>query len=247
MPKISDTINQMIQRILESAEFTSASPTHINRLIQVNEQDNPDLEEEIKQLLKEEKGKASAPTEEETENIKQSKAVTLSTKKIKRFEDGNIGELNRFTSEQFGNIKEFALDPGGFFIRAFISKFAKGVGIFLLVQIIAEAVKFIINELHKPGRTEDVRFKLNWANAMLSFQSREQQAKLRQGFSSIIITSSQNMRPTSGSQITNTLNMVGGRQKWPVGIWESPLTYLSTGVSISKASGRRGLRADGFR
>jgi len=53
MGKISELINGMIQKILESAEWTSANPTHINTLIQVNAVENPDFEDEIKKILTE--------------------------------------------------------------------------------------------------------------------------------------------------------------------------------------------------
>ena len=45
---LSEQINRMIQTALESADFTSANPTHINHLIQINAIDNPDLEDELK-------------------------------------------------------------------------------------------------------------------------------------------------------------------------------------------------------
>ena len=44
----------MIGRSLESAEFTSANPTHINTLIQINEIDNPDIESEVRKIVREE-------------------------------------------------------------------------------------------------------------------------------------------------------------------------------------------------
>jgi len=50
---LSETINRMMETILESAEFTSANPTHINRLIQINTLENPDLEKEIEEKVKE--------------------------------------------------------------------------------------------------------------------------------------------------------------------------------------------------
>ena len=55
----------MIARVLESAEWTSADPTHINTLIQINAEDNPDFETEIKQLVRE--GGDDIPSEAETQ------------------------------------------------------------------------------------------------------------------------------------------------------------------------------------
>ena len=59
MGKISEIINSMFKRSLESSEFTSASPGHINTLIAINDVDEPDFEAEIESLIKENQEKLS--------------------------------------------------------------------------------------------------------------------------------------------------------------------------------------------
>jgi len=215
--EISNKINEMINRILESAEWTSANPTHINTLIQVNAIENPDFENDIKKLVK------GSPEGKEFTKMKK----------------GNVGELNRFTSQQFGNIREIATNPAGFIIQTFIRKFAKGVGLVAFALIIFEAVKWIISELLKPGRFLDIRFKRDINKEIIAFRRREDQQKLKQGFSNIIITTMPRLRPKDGGQVTNTLNMVGGRQSFPDNIGYNPIQLISAGVSLSKGSGRR--------
>jgi len=221
--EFSNKVNEMIQRILESAEWTSANPTHINTLIQINAVENPDFENDIKKLMK------SSPDGKEFTKMKK----------------GNVGEITRMTSAQFGNIRELAVNPAGFIIQTFIRKFAKGVGIIALALIIFEAVKWIISELLKPGRFLDLRFKRDINKEIIAFRKREDQQKIKQGFSNIIISSMPRLRPTNGNQITNTLNMAAGRQSFPENIGANPVLYISSGVSLSKGNGRRSFGGPG--
>jgi len=220
MARISEFINGMFQRILESAEWTSAggdSPK-INTLIQINQTENPDFESEIKKMVKD------SPT----------------GKKVTKFDKGNIGEVNRLTSQQFGNIRQLATDPAGFIVQTFIRKFAKGVGVIAFALIIFEAVKWVIGELLKPGRFLDLRFKRDINQEIIAFRRREDQQKLKQGFSNIIITTQGGLRGGQ-NQITNTLDLVrAGRDSFPTSIGQSNILLLASGMSLSKANGRRG-------
>ena len=220
MGEISNKINEMIQRILESAEWTSASPTFTNTLIQINATENPDFESDIQNLVRD----------------------SDQGKKLKKFDKGHIGEINRMTSTQFGNIRQLATDPAGFIIQTFIKKFTKGIGVVAFALIIFEAVKWVIGELLKPGRFLDLRFKRDINKEIIAFRRREDQQKLKQGLSNIIITTQPRLRLTASnaSQVTNTLNMVGGRQQFPDNIGaESKMMNVASGGSISKNNGRR--------
>jgi len=212
---ISDKINEMINRILESAEWTSANPTHINTLIQVNALENPDFEHDIKQLVK---------------NSPEGKEFT----KMKK---GNMGEINRMTNQQFGNIKEFATNPAGFIFSAFIKKFTRGVGIIAFAIIIFEAVKWIISELLKPGRLLDIRWKRDFDREIMAFRRREDQQKIRQGFSNIIITTMPGLRG-GYNQTVNTQDMVRDKSI-PQNLGWSANTSMASGVSRSKSKGGR--------
>ena len=79
-------------------------------------------------------------------------------------------------------------DPFGFLFQGFLKKFGKGVGVFALATLIFEAVKFIIDELFKPGRDLDRTFKRTIRDEILLFNNEREQAELRQGFRSVIIT-----------------------------------------------------------
>ena len=238
MGKFSDLINSMIETVLNGAEFTSANPDHINELIAINTTENPDFEVEIKKLIKENSGTKSGGVGDAGDQVKKDKkALTEVTGKVKLFEKGNMGEINNFTSSQMGNVRQIATDPTGFLIQTFMKKFAKGIGVIALAVIIMEAVKWIISELLKPGRMLDVRFKRDISKEIIAFRRREEQQKLKQGFSNLIITSSPRLRGGQG-QVTNTLDMVRNNN-FPENIGMAQIQFVASGVSLSKGNGRR--------
>jgi len=229
----------MIDTVLNGAEFTSANPDHINELIAINTTENPDFEVEIKKLIKENSGTKSGGVGDAGDQVKKDKkALTEVRGKVKLFEKGNMGEINNFTSSQMGNVRQMATDPTGFLIQTFMKKFAKGIGVIALAVIIMEAVKWIISELLKPGRMLDVRFKRDISKEIIAFRRREDQQKLKQGFSNLIITSSPRLRGGQG-QVTNTLNMAGGREKMPDNIGMSNLMAVASGGDISTTRATR--------
>ena len=205
---LAQEINRMIRTALESLEITSAggASPNINTVIQVNQEDNPDLEALIRE-------------------------GSLDTESAKQ----------RFTSSQFGNLKEFVSNPAQFMIQTVFRKFAKGAGIFALALIIFEAVKWIISELLKPGRFLDLRFKRDINQEIIAFRQREDQQRLKQGFSNIIITTTPRLRGGQG-QFVNTLDLAAGRGKFPDNIGQSGILLEAAGVSLSKCkgAGRRG-------
>jgi len=176
----------MIEQILLSSTWTSAGGNNPvdNFVKEVRGIDTPDLESELKELTSSSGADVGG---------KQSD-VTVLKKSFKKLDSGNVGEVTRMTSAQFGNIKAFALNPAGFLIGTVMRKAFKGAGILLLASLIFEAVKFIISELLKPGRLLDIRFKRDIRRELMFFRLREEQQKLRQGFSRVIVTTMAGIR-----------------------------------------------------
>lgn len=172
---LSDSINKMIQTMIESLEITSASPTQTNTVKQINQTENPDIESEIKDIIE----KTSTGTSRKQIDVNE---------KVESFVDGNVGQLQKLSAQQFSNVQSLARNPFEFIFRNVFKKFAKGAGIILLVSIILEAVKFIISELFKAGRLLDRTFKRKIRQEILLFNSEREQAELRQGFRSVVIT-----------------------------------------------------------
>lgn len=199
MGKISDSINSMIQRMLESAEWTSANPTHINTLIQVNAREDPDFESDIKEIIREEsKQSINSLTEtDKQDQTKMKKTVSESKEKLDDMLSGNIGDLKGFSREQFGNIRSVATNPFGFFTRTILTKLRTGAGILFIVAIATEVAKFLIEELFKPGRIFDMRFREQIDKQIIQFMTRQEQEKLKAGYKSLITTTIGGLRGNS--------------------------------------------------
>jgi hypothetical protein len=226
---LADEINRMISKVVESLEITSASPGHINKVIQATEFDKPDLEA----LIKKDTNSAA---------IKERRKTGMVLKKVDKWDKGNVGEISRLASNQFNTLMDFVRNPAGFVIQTFIRKFSKGIGVIALAVIIFEAVKVVISELLKPGRFLDLRFKRDITKEIIAFRRREDQQKLKQGFASIIITSQSRLRGSvnQAAQTVNTLDWVmngGGEQFNNIGA--NPIMLEASGMPISKAKGHR--------
>jgi len=221
------TLTDAVRRLVESLQITSAggdSPK-INEVLQLDQ--SIDLDEALE----------DSRIESET---KETKKISNAVEKVERFDKGNVGDVQRFTSAQINNLKDFVQNPAGFVISIFIKKFAKGVGVIAFALIIFEAVKFVISELLKPGRFLDLRFKRDITKEIISFRKREEQQKLKQGFSNVIITSSPGLRGGQG-KVVNTLDLVR-RGEFPEQIGLNPILLEASGVSFSKAKGKRATR-----
>jgi len=115
---LADEINRMIQTILESAEFTSASPGVTNTLVKINAEDSPDLEAEIESMLDE-----SGDVNKSPEQIKERRTFVESSKKEEVVSDSfrslqsgiPIFPHNTFmVRETFGSPSSFSKTKGKF-------------------------------------------------------------------------------------------------------------------------------------
>jgi len=215
-------LTDAVRRLLDSLQVSSASPGHINVVLQTDP--SIDLDSALEEAQKD-------------TGIKQQKDTQETIKKVKRFDKGNVGEINRMTAQQFGNVRDLARNPFTFVLNTVFRKFARGVGIIALAVIIFEAVKFIISELLKPGRFLDRRFKREITKEIIQFRRREDQQKLKQGFTGIIITTMPRLRGGQ-NQTYNTLDRVR-TNTFPAGIGQQNILIEASGVSLSKGKGRR--------
>jgi len=225
---LADEINRMIKKVVDGMLITSAggdSPK-TNRVIDTGDEETPDLESMIKDGT-------------DSSNIKEERKTNDTLKKVERWDKGHIGKINSFTSSQMGNLQGFVDNPVSFIVGKVFGKLAKGAGVVVFALIIFEAVKFIIRELLKPGRLLDLRFKRSIQNEIIAFRRREDQQKLKQGFSSIIVTSMPRLRGgfNQSLQTTNTLDAAAGRIRFPDNIGIDRLGLLASGVSRTKHKG----------
>lgn len=177
---LTDKIQRLIQDAFRGARITSASPGHINEVIDVAFTDIPDLDVEISKIL----------TEDST-----FKRFTKDNKeKVEKIEKHPL--LN-FTQDQIQNVTAMASNPAGFLISTVFRKFAKGAGVLTLAVILFEAVKVIVDELFKPGRILDTRFRETIDRQLIVFMSRKEQKELDQGIRPFITSTLGGLRGDS--------------------------------------------------
>lgn len=170
---LTETIQTVIIDALKGSRITSASPGHINHVIDVGFTGAPDLDIEIEKLVKENSTFVD---------------FAKSKDKIEQFEKGNVGKIMAMSTAELGVVQSLARNPGGFVFGTLLRKFAKGAGAVALAIVLFETVKVIIDELTKPGRFLDVRFRERIDKQIIIFLDRREQQELRQGFKSIITT-----------------------------------------------------------
>lgn len=189
----------MIQRMLESSEWTSANPTHTNTFIQANAIDNPDFESEIESIIKEQT-KSVSQTSSDKNNINNDKLKkTVEETKLKTDEmlSGNLGDIKKLSTEQFSNLQSVAMNPFGFITKTLLRKLNKGAGVLFIVAIAVEVAKFLVDELFKPGRLFDMRFREQIDKQIIQFLNRKEQEELRAGYKSLITTTIGGLRGVS--------------------------------------------------
>ncbi len=194
--KLADVFNDMIKRAMKNALIVSPRFQDY-RVVDIIETDSPDIEGIIGESVV---GNAQSP-----EKKKEQKEVV---DKVKKWEGGNIGEIEKMTKQQFGNVQELARDPFQFIFGKVFKKFSKGAGVLFLATLIGAAVQYILFELMKPGRPFDRRFKREVRNEILLFNNAREQQELRQGFKSVIVTSIGYLRAhqIQGNYNTNLFN-----------------------------------------
>jgi hypothetical protein len=146
------------------------------------------------ELLSTEEGGLELPTQTKNE-IEDTKSI------VEAFDAGNVGDLQRFSSGQFGNVKQLATNPFQFVFGTVFKKFGKigRAGIFVgLGLLIWEIVQFILEEAMKPGRILDRRFKRIASREIIIFTDRQEQEELRAGFKSVITTTAPYLRGGKG-------------------------------------------------
>lgn len=119
---------------------------------------------------------------------------------------GQIGDIQRMTNEQFGNVKQLATNPFAFVSGIFIKKLVRGGLIVGIALLIFEMIQFIIAELMKPGRWLDRRFRRIVQQEVLLFTEAQLQQELRQGFKEVRVTTMEGLRGGSGQVGGNFFN-----------------------------------------
>lgn len=130
---------------------------------------------------------------------------------LKELNESPVGIVKDFTREQATNLRKFTANPGQFFIAG-LGKIlgrvggaaAKG-GIFgVLALIIYEISLFVLDEMMKPGRPLDRRFKRIASLEVMNFYERQLQEEIRHGYQEIRVTTRTGLRG-GASQVNGNL------------------------------------------
>ena len=193
MGKLTEALRQMI----ESLQISSASPGHINEVLQVDP--SVDLDEEIKDVIedviKEKKVDGDSTTRKARGvSIKKEREIKDTKEAVDGLRVGNVGDIQKFSTAQFNNIRQLATSPFFFITGLILRRIGRGFVIGFLLALAAAIVKFVLDLLFAPGRPLDPRFKLTMDEQILAFTQRQEQQNLRRGFRTVIITTSPGLR-----------------------------------------------------
>jgi len=192
--KISDKINDLIVTAFNGAKYSSAGDDTNNIRNYFIDFDSSlgdeDIEAEIEKIVKQQ---SNSSPQQSSDNNKLSSDETK--KRVKETEikvddmlSSNLGDIKSMSTEQFGNIRQVATNPFGFMTRTVLRKLRTGAGILFIVAIATEVAKFLIDEMFKPGRAFDQRFREQINHQIIQFTSRKEQEELRAGYKSVITT-----------------------------------------------------------
>ena len=231
MASIGEKIKTMIEQAFATAQITSAGGTSplINEVISV---DVTAIDVSLDESLP-----------EELQNSKEGKKITDSADKVSEYELGNVGDIQKFTASQFGNVKSFALNPFGFIIGALIGKFAKGAGVAALALVLFSVVQFIIAELMKPGRLLSRIFRRIASQELLIFTARQEQEELRYGTKQVIITTRPFLRGGKG-QVSGNYYLPAGTVRHE--FLEKRIPQQDIQLTV-RGQGKSGRNAGGFK
>ena len=164
-----------------------------------------DIETEIKQLENEikiiQKRMKERADPKDTERLKEKLEAKKDNLLLKEFRDGPVGMVHRFTQSQASNLMKFTTSPGQFFIAG-LGKALKKLGgaatkggiIGIIALIVYELTLFALDELMKPGRPLDRRFKRIARLETMNFYERTLQEELRHGYQEIRVTTMPGLR-----------------------------------------------------
>ena len=176
------------------------------------------VEENVKIVIEFETKGGEEDVDKDPKEAKKEKEIKDTKDTVERFESGNVGDIQNFTSQQFGNVKQLATNPLQFIFATTIKKlgkFAKFGAFAFFALLIDQAIKFTLNELMQPGRLLDRRFKLLADKQILLFTERKEQQELRQGFKTLIVSTIPGLRGLGiGGQISG--NLYTGLDKIPL-------------------------------
>jgi hypothetical protein len=206
---LADEIQKMILSALESMEVTSANPTHVNHLIQVNNIDLPDLESFLQ-------GSDQKETKEALDfgAVKKDKVITKDFD-ITKLQKSDAKELLNKGGISPKNLPSLLQSTGGggllsgtggiTRIAALAGPVAAPLAIALMIEPMTKAV---IKELQRPGGFLDKRVKIDAQKEAFAELDRQTRQNTRIGDRQVIIQQFDGFRNFDGFASTNTSELI---------------------------------------
>ena len=165
------------------------------------------LEKKIKEINKKLKSEKS----KDLESLKKQLETKKNSLELKRLRESPVSFVRDMTQEAASNLRKFTSNPGQFFIAGLgkvltkVGGAASKGGIYAIIALIVyEITLFALNEMMKPGRPLDRRFKRIAKLETMSFYARTLQEELRHGYQEMRVTTIQGLRG-GASQVNGNL------------------------------------------
>jgi len=207
---LTDAVKEMIISAMESMEVTSANPTHINRLIQVNNISTPDLDKYLT---------PTTTTDAPLLNLKTEKNIISKTVDKPIIPTGL--DLSNITKDQVeGMFKKVGLSPKTLIQLGLsggnIMPILSGVGgaaarVFpplLVATMVATLIPEIIKVLTAPGGWLDKRVRIDVTKEVMGILDRQTLQNTNIGDRQVIIQQFAGFRSGDGEISTNTSKMI---------------------------------------
>ncbi len=224
----TDALRQFVERALFSADISSANPIHTNKVEAVDI--NPvDFEDMIQAEI--------------NKSLNTSTAFKPYKEQLDSYNLGNVGSIQNFSSQQFGNVRSISSNPLQFIIQVISRQLVKVVAVIGIVLIIKEIVMWLIEEMMKPGRSMDRRFRRTAQEEVMQFWTHLEQEELRRGFKDIRVTSIVGLRgganQVSGNmfQHQSQLGTLQATTQYRMTIRPNPVTQATKSFSTGRGGG----------
>ncbi len=202
---LADEIAKMILSALESMEVTSANPTHVNHLIQVNNIEKPDLEAFLSQNDKSEFRKDLDIDSFSKSPIKSG----IDTSKLSKEDVQSMLDKVGLKPENIGGLLSLTSGKGSLGLISRIGGLAGPIAGPLAIAFLIEPVtKAVINELQRPGGFMDKRVKIDYSKEVFAELDRQTRHNTRIGDRQVIIQQFEGFRNYDGFASTNTSAMI---------------------------------------
>lgn len=166
----------------------------------------PPTEEEYKKILKKQKNdvrkiiRNMGKDPETVNSLKKDLDLLEMKKQVKEIESGAMGQFSKLSSSQTKNLMSLVSNPGKFVVSSlgkYLGKYGRAarVGIYgVIALLVYQITMFTIDEMMKPGRPLDRRFKRIAQIETMNFYDRLLQEEIYHGYQDVRVTTISGLR-----------------------------------------------------